>query len=124
MFVATVHQRNIPDSEKMSQLKMLLSGNAKSAIPGMGYSGSFYTQTWSLLERKFGRLHLIVDAQFETLRKQQPRKAHDSHALVIYSITISNFVKVLKQKNYNGDLQCSATLSLAIKKLPPNLKEK
>ena len=55
MFKATVHHRDIPDSEKMSHLKTLLTGKAKSAISGMGYSGEFYAQAWELLGRKFGR---------------------------------------------------------------------
>ena len=41
MFIATVDKRTIPDSEKMSHLKTLLTGKAKSAISGMGYSGQF-----------------------------------------------------------------------------------
>ena len=38
MFKATVQYRDIPDSEKMSHLKTLLTGKAKSALSGMGYS--------------------------------------------------------------------------------------
>ena len=72
MFKATVRHRDIPDSEKMSHLKTLLTGKAKSAISGMGYSGEFYAQAWELLGRKFGRPYLIVDAQLNILRKQQP----------------------------------------------------
>ena len=53
MFIATVDQRPIPDSEKMSHLKTLLTGNARSAIPGLDYSGQFYGAAWSILERKF-----------------------------------------------------------------------
>ena len=63
MFKATVHHLDIPDSEKMSQLKTLLTGKAKSAISGMGYSGEFYAQAWELLGRKFGQPYLIVGAQ-------------------------------------------------------------
>ena len=124
MFKATVHHRDIPDSEKMSHLKTLLTGKAKSAISGMGYSGEFYAQAWELLGRKFGRPYLIVDAQLNMLRKQQLFRMHDSTAIINYSITISNLVNVLKQYNYEGDLQSSSTLQVAIEKLPPNLKEK
>ena len=53
MFIATVDRRPIPDSEKMSHLKTLLTGKARSAISGMGYSGQFYGAAWSILERKF-----------------------------------------------------------------------
>ena len=48
MFKATVHHRDIPDSEKMSHLKTLLTGKAKSAISGMGYSGQFYSAAWNI----------------------------------------------------------------------------
>ena len=124
MFKATVHHRNIPDSEKMSHLKTLLTGKAKSAISGMGYSGKFHAQAWELLGRKFGRPYLIVDAQLNILRKQQPIRMHDSTAIINYSITTSNLVNVLKQYIYEGDLRSSSTLQVAIEKLPPNLKEK
>ena len=129
MFRATVyipdrdiHNRDIP--EKMSHLKTLLTGKAKSAISGTGYSGEFYAQAWELLGRKFGRPYLIVDAQLNTLRKQQPIRMHDSTSINNYSITISNLVNVLKQYNYEGDLRSSSTLQVAIEKLPPNFKEK
>ena len=69
MFIATVDQRPIPESEKMSHLKTLLTGKARSAISGMGYSGQFYGAAWSILERKFERPHVIIDAQLESLRK-------------------------------------------------------
>ena len=49
---------------------------------------------------------------------------HDPTAINIYSITISNLVKVLKQYKYEGDVRSSSTLQVAIEKLPPNLKEK
>ena len=123
MFKATVIHRDIPDSEKMGHLKTLLTGKAKSAISGMGYSGEFYAQASELLGRKFGRPYLIVDAQLNILRKQQPIRMHNSTAIINYSITISNLVNVLKQYNYEGDLRSSSTLQVAIEKLPPNLKK-
>ena len=49
MFLATVHSQRIADSEKMSHLKTLLTGDAKSSISGMGYSGRFYDAAWRVL---------------------------------------------------------------------------
>ena len=46
MFIATVDQRPILDSEKMNHLKTLLTGKARSAISGMGFSGQFYGAAW------------------------------------------------------------------------------
>ena len=96
MFIATVDQRPIPDSEKMSHLKCLLTGKARSAISGMGYSGQFYGAAWSILERKIERPHVIIDAQLESLRKASQVKPHDSTGLIGFSVIVSNFVNVLK----------------------------
>ena len=97
MFIATVDKRMIPNSEKMSHLKTLLTGKAKSAISGMGYSGQFYSAAWNILERKFGRPHAIIDAQLENLRKANQVKPHDSTSLINFSVIVSNFVNVLKE---------------------------
>ena len=99
MFLATVDKRMIPDSEKMSHLKTLLTGKAKSAISGMGYSGPFYSAAWNILEGKFGRPHVIIDAQLESLRKANQVKPHDSTSLINFSVIVSNFVNVLKSTN-------------------------
>ena len=124
MFIATVDQRPIPDSEKMSHLKTLLTGKARSAISGMGFSGQFYGAAWSILERKFGRPHVIIDAQLEILRKASQVNPHDSTGLISFSVIVSNFVNVLKEYKRIGDLQSSSTLYMAIDKLPQVLKEK
>ena len=124
MFKGTVHHRDIPDSEKMSHLKSLLTGKAKSDISGKGYSREFDAQAWELLGWKFGRPYLIVDAQLKFLRKQYSIRRHDSTAVINCSITISNLVNVLKQYNYENDLRSSSTLQVAFEKLLPNSKEK
>ena len=97
MFMATVDQRPIPDSEKMSHLNTRLTGKARSAISGMGYSGQFYGAAWSILERKCGRPHVIIDAQLESLRKASQVKPDDSTGLISFSVIVSNFVNVLKE---------------------------
>ena len=124
MFIATVDQRPIPDSEKMSHLKTLLTGKARSAISGMGYSGQFYGAAWSILERKFGRPHVIIDAQLESLRKASQVKPHNSTGLIIFSVFVSNFVNELKEYKQIGDLQSSSTLYMVVDKLPQVLKAK
>ena len=70
MFIATVDQRPIPDSEKISHLMTLLTGKARSAISGMGYSGQFYGAASNILERQFGGPHVVIDAQLESFAKQ------------------------------------------------------
>ena len=114
----------IPESEKMSQLKTLLTGKAKSAISEMGYSGQIYSAAWNILERKFGGTHVIIDAQLESPRKANQVKTHDSTRLIIFFVIVSNFVNVLKEYKHIGDLQSSSTLYMAVDKLPQVPKEK
>ena len=124
MFIVTVYQRPIPDSEKMSHLKILLTGKARSAISGIGYSRQFYGNAWSILERNFGRPHVINDAQLESLRKASQLKPHDSSILISFSAIVANFVNRLKKYNQIGNLQSSSRLHLAVDKLHRVLKEK
>ena len=49
MFIATVDQRPIPDLEKMSHLKNLLTEKAQTEISGMGISRQFHGATWGIL---------------------------------------------------------------------------
>ena len=77
----------------------------------------------SILERKFGRPHVIIDAQLESLRKASHVKPHDSTGLISFSVTVSNFVNVKKYKQI-GDLQSSSTPHMAVDKLPQVLKDK
>ena len=124
MLIATVDQQPIPDSEKMSHLKILLTSTARLSISGMGYSGKFYRAAWSFLERKFGRPHVIIDAQLESLRKATQVKPHDSTGLTSFSVIVSNFVSELKEYKQIVDLQSSSTQYMAVDKLPQVLKEK
>ena len=51
MFVATVHNRFMPKSEKISHLKSVWTGMAKSAIASCELHG----KAWVSMERRFGR---------------------------------------------------------------------
>ena len=44
-----------------------VTGKERSTISGMGYSRQFYGVAWSIMERKFGRPHVIIDAQQESI---------------------------------------------------------
>ena len=90
----------------------------------MGYSGQLYGAAWSILERKFERPHVIIDAQVESLRKASQVKPFNSTSLISFSIIVVNFVNVLKEYNHIGDLQSSSTLFMAVGKLTQVLKEK
>ena len=89
----------------------------------MGYSAQSYGAAWNILERKFGRPHVIIDAQLESLHKAIQVKPHNSTGLISFSVIVSNFVNVLKEYKQIGDLQSSSTLYIAVDKIPQDLKE-
>ena len=77
-----------------------------------------------LLERKFGRPHVIIESQLESLRKASQVKPHNSAGLISFSVIVSNFVNALREYKQISDLQSSSTLYMAVDKLPQVLKEK
>ena len=83
----------------MSHLNTLLICKAKSVISGMGYSKQFYSAAWSILERQFGRPHVIIDAQLTSLRQANQVKPHYSVSWFHFSVTVSNFVNCSRSTN-------------------------
>ena len=90
----------------------------------MGYSGQFYGAAWSILEKKFWRPDVIIDAQLERHCKAIQVKPHNSTGLISFSIIVSKFVNVLKKYKQVGDLQPSSKLYMALDKQPHGLKDK
>ncbi len=85
LFQSTIGRANISDDEKMNYLKTLVSGKAKTAIQGMGFTGRMYRRAWTTLELRFGQPHLIVSAQLSKLQKYPVVRLHDSAGIVEYS---------------------------------------
>ena len=56
LFQATVHAANIDDSVKMNHLKTMVTGKAKEAIAGLGYTAEMYNVAWNVLVRNFENL--------------------------------------------------------------------
>ena len=64
LFDVVVHQKPISDTEKMQYLKTSLTGQAKAAISGMGFSSQSYYHARDILCEKYGRSDFIVNAQY------------------------------------------------------------
>ena len=62
LFQATVHAANIDDSVKMNHLKTMVTGKAKEAIAGLGYTAEMYNVAWNVLVRNFGKPQMVVNA--------------------------------------------------------------
>ena len=124
LFTATIHKAPIDDNAKMSHLKTLVKGKAKSAIAGLGYSEIMYTAAWNALVTNFGRPQTIVNAQMKQIHLSPFIKSHDSAAIIKYAQLITTCVNVMKLFGFTGDLYSESVLNSALRKLSPELKTK
>ena len=114
MFLSTVGRSTISDDEKMTHLKILLTGPAKWALTGIGYSGVMYETAWKTLESKFGQPHLITGSQLTKTENHQQIRPYNIASFVIFVDTVGNFVNVLQQFGYSNDLLSSSNLDMKL----------
>ena len=124
LFQATVHAANIDDSVKMNHLKTMVTGKAKEAIAGLGYTAEMYNVAWNVLVRNFGKPQMVVNAQLKRIYSFPPIKPYDGAALIKFARIVSSCVNVLTQFNYVGDPNSEGFLGSATRKLTLDMKTK
>ena len=75
-FKSTVDSAVLTDDTKLTYLKTLVTGKAKTTIAEFSYSGVMYNDTLATLQRKFGQPHAIVGAHLDKLNTFPPLKTH------------------------------------------------
>ena len=123
LFDVVVHQKPISDTEKTQYLKTSLTGQAKAAISGMGFSSQSYYHACDILCEKYGRSDVIVNAQFKKIHTHPPVRHGDSTSIVRFANVVINVVNTLTQLGYTSDLEAEAGLSSTTRKLSPELRE-
>ena len=124
LFQATVHAANMDDSVKMNHLKSMVTGMAKEAIAGLGYTAEMYNVAWNVLVRNFGKPQMVVNAQLKRMYSFPPMKPYAAAALIKFARVVSSCVNVLTQFNYVGDLNSEGVLGSATRKLTLDMKTK
>ena len=124
LFQATVHAANIDDSVKMNHLKTKVTGKAKEAIAGLGYTAEMYNVAWNVLVRNFGKPQMVVNAELKRIYSFPPMKPYDGAALIKFARIVSSCVNILTQFNYVGDLNSEGVLGSATRKLTLDTKTK
>ena len=121
---ATVHAANMDDSVKMNHLKTMVTGNAKEAIAGLGYTAEMYNVAWNVLVQNFGKPPMVVNAQLKRIYSFPSMRPYDGAALIKFARKVSSCVNVLTQFNYVGDLNSEGVLGSATRKLTLDMKTK
>ncbi|XP_073959385.1 uncharacterized protein [Choristoneura fumiferana] len=70
-FRASIHERNIADSEKMAYLLGSLSGLAKESVSGLGVTDNNYIIAIDTLKNRFGSKDALIDAHYTQLNNLQ-----------------------------------------------------
>ena len=121
-FDIIVHQKRLSDTEKMQYLKVSLTGQAKTAISGLGFSSQEYYQAWDILCKKFGRPRVIVESQLRKIYTHSQVRHDDSSSIVRFSNVVTNTVNVLTQFGFQHDLESEGILKSATRKFSPQIK--
>ena len=122
-FKSAIDSAPLTDDVKLTFLKTLVTGKAKTAIAEFAYCGTMYRDALKTLERKFGQPQAVVTAYLEKLANLPPVKMHNSKSIISYSARICSLVGVFRSLNYAQDLSSASLLGQAVQKLPPNMKE-
>ena len=123
LFDVIVHQKRLGDTDKMQYLKISLTGQAKAAISGLGFSSRAYYQAWDILCKKIGRPRVFVESQLKKIYTHPPVRHDDSSSIVHFSNVVTNTVSVLTRLGFQRDLESEGVLNSATRKLSVQLKE-
>ncbi|CAK9822950.1 hypothetical protein ANTRET_LOCUS1380 [Anthophora retusa] len=67
-FKATVHDnKQLTDSKRLTYLRSCLTGEAAKTIETLGTAASNYAITWSILESRYGKPHIIINRHLDAL---------------------------------------------------------
>ena len=122
-FKSAIDAQSLTDDVKLTYLKTLVTGKAKTAIAEFAYCGLMYKDALKTLERKFGQPQAVFSAHLDKLSSFPPLTMHNSDNIINYSATISSLVGFFKSFSYNADHKSASLLNTAMQKLPSSLKE-
>ena len=122
-FKSAIDSQSLTDDVKLTYLKTLVPGKAKTAIADFAYCGALYKDALRTLERKLGQPQAVVSCHLHKLSSFPPLKMHNSNNIINYSGCISILVVAFKLLSYDSDLKGAALLNTAVQRLSPNMKE-
>ena len=105
----------------MQHLQNAVTGRAKEAIEGYGYSGELYQEALKKLESRFGKSHVAVKAHLNRLRKWSKLIDERLHEVRRFLDVVSTSVKAFKRLGYSEDLNAANNLNMVVDKLSPSL---
>ena len=122
-FKSAIDSHSLTNDVKLTYLKTLVTGKAKTAIAEFAYCVAMYKDALRTLERKFGQPQVVVSVHLEKLNRFPSLNMHNSDKIITFSGCILNLRGVFQSLSYVSNLKIAALLNTDIQKLPPNMKE-
>ena len=104
-FKNAIDSQSSTDDDKLTYLKSLVTGKAKTAIVESAYCGPMYKDALRSLERKFGQPQAVISAHLHKLNSFPALKMYNSDNIFNYSGCISSLFGVFKTLSYDSDLK-------------------
>ena len=107
----------------MQYLKISLTGQAKAAISGLGFSLQSYYPAWYIFCKKFDRLRVEVESELKKIYLYSPVRHDDSNGMVRFANVFTKTVNVVTRLGFQHDLESEGVLRSSTRKLSLQLKE-
>ena len=121
MLKTSVHDSNLSDVQKFSDLNENLKGDALNAISGLAPNFQNYTQALELLEKRFGNPQLMILSRINTLVELPTNQEQDGvNGLRTYdqiNLHFRSLYTLCVASEHYGPMLSSSVLE----KLPPEI---
>ena len=120
-FHVQVHSRyGLQDKRRMDLLQSHVSGDAKTLIEGLGYSGSNYAQALKELKFGFGHRMAVARAHINTITSGNQLPPRDPVALQNFYVAVRDCITTLRQMCYTSEIRSSDVLQRTACRIPPD----
>ncbi|XP_061724856.1 uncharacterized protein LOC133530807 [Cydia pomonella] len=111
-FKSNVHDKSLPDAEKMAYLVGCLDAEALQAVEGLGITELNYNVTLEILKERFGNQQKVIDAHYDAINNVQRATHHATDCRANLNM-IERHLRVLQSlgETINGNHLRSTILS-------------
>ena len=98
-FKNAIDSASLTDDVKLTYLKTLVTGKAKTAIAEIAYCVAMQKDALKTLERKFGQPEAVVSAYLDKLAAFPAVKMHNSESIIGHAAMICSLVGLFRSVN-------------------------
>ncbi|XP_063388840.1 uncharacterized protein LOC134674650 [Cydia fagiglandana] len=111
-YKSNVHDKDLPDSEKMAYLLGCLEGEALQTVEGLGITAKNYDVTLGILKERFGNQQKVIDAHYDAINNLQRAAYNATDCRTNFNI-VERHLRILQSLGevINGNHLRSAILS-------------